>query len=352
MITYTTGNLLEAPAEVLVNTVNTVGVMGKGIALMFKERFPENFQAYKADCDSGDVKVGKMHITMPMELSGPKWIVNFPTKQHWRRPTELEWVQAGLADLRTFIEREKVKSIALPPLGCGNGGLDWEVVKEEIVSHLSELPDTEVMIYEPTKQYQNMAKKQGVEKLTLPRALSYELIRRYWVLGIDCTLLEVQKLVYFLDKKLKQRDNAQLFNLEFKADLYGPHARNLYHLLNSLDGSYLTSEKRIPDCSPTDTIGIRYDKKEKVQTFLRGECDECTDALNETDRLIDGFQSPLGLEALATVDWLISEEGVHPSLSAIREGLSQWKGGAGAGARKLRLFDDKLIKLCIERLAS
>ena len=350
MITYTTGNLLEARVEALVNTVNTVGVMGKGIALMFKERFPENFREYKADCAAGVVQVGKMHVTMPMELSGPKWIVNFPTKQHWRKPTELEWVRAGLVDLRSFLETEQVKSIALPPLGCGNGGLDWKIVKTEIVSALSNLPNTEVLVYEPTPTYQNVAKKSGVEKLTLARALTYELVRRYWVLGIDCTILEVQKLVYFLDKRLKQQGNAQLFNLKFEADLYGPHARNLYHLLNSLDGSYLSAVKRIPDCTPTDTIGVRYDQQEKVQMFLQDECQECLAALDATDEFIDGFQSPLGLEALATIDWLIAEDGVTPSLPMIRDGLENWKGGGSSGARKQALFDDRLINLCIKRL--
>ena len=168
MMRFTKGNLLESRVDAVVNTVNTVGIMGKGIALMFKERFPENFKAYEAACKAGQVEVGKMFVTPGVELDGPRWIINFPTKQDWRKPTKLEWVHSGLAALKDVIREKHIKSVALPPLGCGNGGLDWEVVRPIIEDALRDLEGVEVVVYEPTAKYQNVAKKQGVEKLMPP----------------------------------------------------------------------------------------------------------------------------------------------------------------------------------------
>lgn len=149
MITYTKGNLLDAHAEALVNAVNTVGVMGKGIALMFKERFPKNMTKYSFACKHGEVVTGRMFVTETNESSGPKWIINFPTKQHWRNPSQMEWVEEGLQDLRRFIVENKVKSVAIPALGAGNGGLDWVEVKQKIEAALFDLTDVDIYVYEP-----------------------------------------------------------------------------------------------------------------------------------------------------------------------------------------------------------
>jgi O-acetyl-ADP-ribose deacetylase (regulator of RNase III) len=160
MITFTQGNLLDSRAEALVNTVNTVGVMGKGIALMFKERFTENFRRYAAACKANEVQTGKMFVTSVHELDGPRWIVNFPTKQHWRAPSRIEWVVEGLHDLRRFLIEQQVKSVAIPPLGAGNGGLDWIKVREQIERVLGDL-DIDILVFEPTEQYQNVTKRCG-----------------------------------------------------------------------------------------------------------------------------------------------------------------------------------------------
>jgi O-acetyl-ADP-ribose deacetylase (regulator of RNase III) len=148
MIRFTQGNLLEARTEALVNTVNTVGVMGKGIALMFKERFAKNYRLYAAACKANEVRTGKMFVTGVSESNGPRWIVNFPTKQHWRYPSKMEWVVEGLQDLRHFLIENQIKSIAIPPLGAGNGGLDWVEVRKQIEAALGDLK-TEILIYEP-----------------------------------------------------------------------------------------------------------------------------------------------------------------------------------------------------------
>ena len=151
MIHYTQGNLLESKAQALVNTVNTVGIMGKGIALQFKQRFADNYRQYKAACNAGQVVTGAMFVTEVNELMGPRWIINFPTKQHWQAPSQLIWVEQGLQDLRRFLIEHRVKSVAIPGLGTGNGGLDWAQVRPLIEQALAGL-DTQIHIYQPVGQ--------------------------------------------------------------------------------------------------------------------------------------------------------------------------------------------------------
>lgn len=164
MIRYATGNLLLANVEALVNTVNTVGVMGKGVALQFKEAFPSNFHAYKEACKRGEVRIGTMFVTETGRLDGPRWIVNFPTKKDWRHPSKLEYVRAGLSDLVNVVRERKIRSIALPPLGCGHGGLDWRQVKQAIEGAMADLPEVDVVVYELTDAYQASPKRSGVER--------------------------------------------------------------------------------------------------------------------------------------------------------------------------------------------
>ncbi|MEB0076647.1 macro domain-containing protein [Pseudomonas sp. CCI3.2] len=352
MIRFTQGNLLEAKTEALVNTVNTVGVMGKGIALMFKERFAENYRLYSAACKAGEVETGKVHVTAVNELEGPRWIVNFPTKRHWRSPSQMAWVTEGLHDLRRFLIENQVKSVAVPPLGAGNGGLKWPEVREQIIAVLSDL-DLDVLVFEPSSQYLNVAKRSGVEKLTPARALIAELVRRYWVLGMECSLLEIQKLAWFLERAIeKLPDTENPLNLKFKAHKYGPYANRLEHLLNNLDGSYLHCDKRISDAGINDVIWFDEERKSFLQTYLKTEAKEYSRALERTVELIDGFESPFGMELLATVDWLLSQGGVSPTVSAVREALRHWDGGAAAASRKSKLFDDQALDIALKRLTS
>lgn len=348
---FTQGNLLEADVDAVVNTVNTVGVMGKGIALMFRERFPENFRAYAAACKADKVQVGEMFVQPTNELAGPRWIVNFPTKQHWRSPTQLVWIETGLRSLRRVITEHDISSIAIPPLGCGNGGLDWGVVRPLIESTLGGLDGVEIHVYEPAAKYQNVAKRRGVEKLTPARALVSEMVRRYWVLGIGCTILEIQKLSWFLERTIRRMGVSDPLNLDFSADKYGPYAHRLTHLLDSLDGSYLHCEKRLADAGPLETIWFDSSRKQRVQLYLHsGAAKEFVPALEATDELIDGFQSPLCMEALSTVDWLVHREGCEPTLAGIRAALDNWPGGQSAAQRKQRIFTDHLLSSSLERL--
>jgi O-acetyl-ADP-ribose deacetylase (regulator of RNase III) len=350
MITFRQGNLLDSGAEAVVNTVKTVGVMGKGIALMFKEAFPENFKAYEAACKAKKIEVGRVFVTERLNLEdGPKWIINFPTKKHWRNPSQIEWIVQGLEDLKRVIADKGIRSIALPPLGSGNGGLDWTDVRPRIEEALGSLSSVEVIVYEPTAKYQNVAKREGVEKLTPARALVAELVRRYWILGIECTLLEIQKLAYLLERMVEEHELQNPLKLQFKANKFGPYAPRLTHLLNGLDGSYLHCDKRLADAGPLDIIWFDDPKHDKVKVYLRSAAKEYQPALDATAELIDGFESPLGLELLSTVDWLIHHEKIDPNTEAIKLGLSKWPGGAGE--RKLKLFDERLIELAVRRLA-
>jgi O-acetyl-ADP-ribose deacetylase (regulator of RNase III) len=353
MIRYAKGNLLDASCEALVNTVNEDGVMGKGIALMFREAFPESAKVYEQAAKRGEVHVGHVLVTQNKALLGPRWIIHFPTKRHWRFPSKLEWVRRGLQDLKRVILEHGIRSIALPPLGCGNGGLEWNLVRREIKAELDDLEDVEVTVYEPTAEYMNAPKRHGVEELTPARALIAEIVRRYSVLGIECTNLEVQKLAWFLQRMIVTLRLDDPLDLRFAASKYGPYADRLRHLLDALDGSYLHCEKRLSDAGPLEPIWFEDSKREVVAEYLEsGAARPYLPALEATSDIIDGFESPLGMELLATVDWLLQEQHVEPSVAAIKHALKRWPGGPAAEPRKLRLFDDRMLRLALDRLGT
>ena len=351
MIQYTQGNLLDADVEAVVNTVNTVGVMGKGIALMFKERFPQNMSAYAKACKAEEVTTGKMFVTQTGELIGLKWVVNFPTKKHWRNPSKMEWIISGLEDLKRFIVENDVQSIAIPPLGAGNGKLQWAEVKPHIERILSDLGDVEVIVYEPVDKYQNVEKRKGVKKLTPARAMIAELVRRYSVLGMECSLLEIQKLAWFLERIIERESPDNPLDLRFEANRYGPYADRLRHLLDGLDGSYLHCDKRISDASPLDVIWFEDKKKAFLQAYLKShEMKPYMESFEKTCKLVDGFESPFALELLATVDWLLVKDKVDSSVDSIKQGLSNWMNGSDAAKRKSSLFDSRVITIALERI--
>ena len=149
MFEYKTGNILAENAEALVNAVNCVGVMGRGVALMFKNAFPENFEAYAYACRREEVRPGQMFVVEQDRLAGPRYIVNFPTKRHWRGKSRMEDIESGLRDLRRVIREKGIRSIAIPPLGSGLGGLDWREVRPQIEEALRDLDGVCVVIFEP-----------------------------------------------------------------------------------------------------------------------------------------------------------------------------------------------------------
>ena len=346
MITFTQGNLLDADVEAVVNTVNTVGIMGKGIALMFKEQFPDNFKAYARACNSGTMDIGKMFVTKNTEFFGPRWIINFPTKTHWRVKTKIEWIEEGLKDLVRTIREKNIRSIAIPPLGCGNGGLNWHEVRPVIISAFKEIEDLNVVIYEPTSQYQSVAKRTGVEKLTPARALVAEMVRRYCLLGIDCSILEVQKLGWFIERGVRRFQMADPLKFKFEASKYGPYSHNLTKLLDSLDGSYLRCNKRLADAGPSDLIWFNETMHDRVQAYLNSGVGKMY------SRALEWASNTLGMELLATVDWMIQHDGTEPTVNGVIKDLKDWPGGKKAGQRKLKMFDRRLVSIALKQLGT
>lgn len=321
MITLHSTNLLRSDAEALVNTVNTVGIMGKGVALQFKEYFPLNYKLYKKACEAGEVKLGKMFVTETGQLTGPRYIINFPTKADWRSYSKLSNIAEGLDDLVRIIQEKQIKSIAVPPLGCGNGGLDWKEVKPLIVSKLSVLePYVQIAIFEPGHHSYTKTTSNGVAKLTKARALTVALADRYNVLGFDISHLEIQKLAYFL-QELGQTD----LKLNYQKGHYGPYATNLKHLLAHLEGSYFKGQIRFQDMKPTDSLQMVREHLPAVNKVIETELtEEEKDRLEKLSQLIEGFESPFGLELLATVHWAKKELGGKATLPSIERYINNW----------------------------
>lgn len=220
-----------------------------------------------------------------------------------------------------------------------------------IVDALGEIESLEAIVYAPTSKYQNVSKRCGVEELTPARALISEIVRRYCLLGIECSILEVQKLAWFIERGIQRAGVEDPLKLEFSANKYGPYSDKLRHLLDSLDGSYLKCDKRLADAEPLDLIWFNESKKDRVHVYLNsGDGKKYLGALEWTSRMIDGFESPLGMELLATVDWLVERKNVERSFTGIVEGLCNWTGGAAAGKRKLKIFDERLISLALDQL--
>lgn len=316
---FTTGNMFDCEAEAIVNTVNTVGVMGKGVALQFKERFPVNYSLYEAACKNGEVQIGKMFITSTNSLMNPKWIINFPTKKHWMHKSNYAYIENGLDDLLEQINILNIQSIALPPLGAGQGGLKWEKVKQIIINKLGSLK-IDITIFEPStsiKAYNKLSKSH----LTKPRALVLALLAQYRKLGYEMSLLEIQKLAYFL-----QRMGQSNLKLNYKQYHYGPYAHNLQHLLHELEKGYIISEKSVFDSKPLDLIFLNNDTIEEVLNYVSNECStEEKERLSNVFSLMSGFESPFGLELLASVDWILNKNTTNTlSEIEVKEKIKQW----------------------------
>jgi O-acetyl-ADP-ribose deacetylase (regulator of RNase III) len=237
MLKLIAGNILDAKVEALVNTVNTAGVMGKGLALQFKKAFPENNKAYEAACKRGEVQIGKMFVFEAGGIVLPRYIINFPTKRHWRGASKLEYIEQGLKDLVRVVMDRKIRSIAIPPLGAGLGGLDWTRVLAAIQTALSPFKDVEVMVFEPkgAPPPAEMRNETTRPKMTPGRGAILVLMSRYLVPGYDylLSLLEVQKLAYFL------QEAGQPLKLAFAKHQYGPYADNLRHVLHRIEGHFV-----------------------------------------------------------------------------------------------------------------
>lgn len=344
MIRIAQGNLLEAQVEALVNTVNCVGYMGKGIALQFKQAFPANFKAYESECRAGAMIPGRMLVHDYGMLIQPRYIINFPTKRHWRGKSRMEDVEAGLAALVEEVRQRGIRSIAIPPLGCGLGGLDWEEVRPRIEAAFASLPDVEVHLYEPAgaPAARKMPVRTERPRMTSARALFIKLMEKYAALDYRRTLLEVQKLAYFL------QEAGEPLRLRYEAGKYGPYAHNLNKVLETLEGHFI---RGYGDSQRRDAeIELLPGAVEAADAFL-AEDSESRQRLARVAELIEGFETPYGMELLATVHW-VSANGGHDG-SPPAEDLDQAVRMVHAwNPRKQQIFKPRHVRKAWDRLSS
>ena len=343
MIELTRGNLLEAPAEALVNTVNCVGYMGKGIALQFKQAFPANFKHYEVACHAGNMVPGKMMIHDNGGLVNPRYIINFPTKRHWKGKSRIEDIESGLSALVADVQRLGIRSSAVAPRGCGLGGLEWRVVRPMIEQAFASLPDVQVLLFEPAGAPEAKAMPVRTERphMTPARALFIRLMDAYSALDYSRTLLEVQKLAYFL------QEAGEPLRLNYEAGHYGPYAPNLNKVLEVMEGHFIRGygDSQKPDAE----IELLPGAVDEASAFLADKRDSLT-RLEQVADLIEGFETPYGMELLATVHWVAhyggrQGEAPAPDVDAATNVVHAWN------PRKQNIFKPDHIRAAWMQLA-
>jgi O-acetyl-ADP-ribose deacetylase (regulator of RNase III) len=339
MIEFKKGDLLREDAEALVNTVNCVGIMGRGIALQFKNAFPENFKTYAAACARNEVQPGQMLVFKTGRLTNPKYIINFPTKRHWRGKSRIEDIDAGLVALANEIRSRNIHSIAIPPLGSGLGGLDWSNVRPRIENSLRELDNVKVVIFEPSANSDDTRSNlsTNVPKMTAGRAALVELMNRYLggLLDPFITLLEVHKLMYFMEQA------GEPLSLKFTKGPYGPYAENLRHVLKAVEG-HLVSGYLDGGDAPDKQLRLVPGAIDDAVSFLQTHV-ETQSRLASVSELVEGFESPFGLELLSTVHWVASREGAE-SFEGILKMTYAWN-------ERKRRFSERQIGVALHVLS-
>jgi O-acetyl-ADP-ribose deacetylase (regulator of RNase III)/uncharacterized protein YwgA len=337
---YITGNMLEADTEALVNTVNTVGVMGKGIALQFKERFPMNFKIYANACKKGEMQVGKMLVVKENTLNGEKLIINFPTKTEWFKKSQYSYIEAGLKDLAKVMEEYNIKSIAIPPLGCGNGGLIWEKVKPMMEKYLGHLSNVTIQIYEPNEAVKEILQMEAVKKevgLTAARAMLLYALFKYEKLGEMATIFSANKLAYFLQK------SGEPMRLQFVPYKYGPYAQAIEKVLYALNGKYLTGMEQMK-ARAFEPLHLNYKAYDEIEKYVNTNLSsDQKQRLESVFTIIDGFETTLSLEILSSAHFLMSE---NPELTEdqLFEKIQGWN------ERKKNLITKEYIGITMEHL--
>lgn len=346
-IEFVQGDLLSADVEALVNTVNCVGVMGKGLALQFKRQFPGVFKEYAAACRKGEVQIGQMLAVPTGLLSNPMWVINFPTKKHWRSPSKLEWIQEGLKSLVQVVRDYDIESIAIPPLGVGNGGLSWVLVKPLIEDAMGELEDVRVFIYSPSSNVHEIRPSERL-RMTRTRALTIALLQRYvaerqevepWEDLHGASHLEIQKLMYFADI-MEPR-----LNLRFAPGRYGPYSDRVRHILQEMEGTYTRGlgdgSGKVLDLDPIAPTERGIDETVAfVDADQGGAIPSVVDSVME---IVEGFEGPYGVELLASTDWVRRFHEVN-NVSEIAEKLREWT------ERKGRLFTEHHVDSALRQL--
>lgn len=342
------GNLLDAEADALVNTVNTVGVMGKGIALQFKRAFPGNYKAYKRACEQGAVDLGRMFTWDAGALGGdgPRYIINFPTKKHWRSKSKLSDIRAGLDDLVRTLKDLSITSVAVPPLGCGHGGLRWDEVRPLIDRAFEEVPDVTVLLYPPEGAPAAVDQPIRTEtpKMTPGRAALIGIMQRYMPFAVEITAVDIQKVMYFM------QESGEPLRLNYTKGRYGPYADNLRHVLSSIEGHYIRGtgdgSAKALDSIPFEVL----DDAKPAAADVLAQQPETSARMNRVASLIEGFESTYGLELLATVHQAAqrSDSGDRRNeplaLDQVEQIVGSWN------RRKERLFPAHHLAKAYERL--
>ena len=338
MIRSVTGDILESSAEALVNTVNCVGVMGRGIALQFKQAFPDNFREYVAACRRGEVKPGRMGVFETGRANGPRYIFNFPTKRHWRGKSRIEDIDAGLKALVAEIQARGIRSIAIPPLGSGLGGVNWSEVRPKIERAFAGLPEVEVLLFDPVNSTSDIRSPQPTmkPKMTAGRAALVMLMSRYLEALLDpyISLLEVHKLLYFL------QEAGEPLKLRYVKAHYGPYAENLRHVLLAVEGHLVAGYEDDGD-APEKSLALVNGALKKATEFLLNFT-ETHERIERTTALVEGFETPYGLELLSTVHWVIRQNRLQ-TLDSVIHAVHSW-------SDRKRQFTSAQIGLAFDRL--
>ncbi len=335
---FTKGDILRADTDAIVNTVNCVGFMGRGIAAQFKRTFPENFKAYEAACKRKEVVPGRMFVFATGQLTNPRFIVNFPTKRHWRGKSRIEDIEAGLVALVREVRERGIRSIAIPPLGCGLGGLEWQDVRPRIERALGGLPDVRTVVYEPNDEAgaPKMSTTREVPRATPGRAVLVGLIERYLAGLMDpsVSLLEVHKLLYFA------QEGGEPLRLRYVKAPFGPYAENLRHVLAAVEG-YMLSGYGDGGDAPDKPLELVPGAVNDAKEFLKQHPDTLA-RFERVAKLVEGFETPFGMELLATVHWVATREGATDR-SAMARAVHAW------GLNK-RVFTERQIHLTAQHL--
>lgn len=341
MIEFAGGDILRDESEAIINTVNCVGVMGRGIALQFKNMWPDNFKAYEAACKREEVQPGRMFVFETRQLTGPRYIINFPTKRHWRGKSRIQDIEAGLEALVREIRERGIRSIAIPPLGSGLGGLDWTEVRPRIEAALAALPDVQVRIYEPkgAPAADSMRHSREVPRMTAGRAALVELMNRYirGLLDPAITLLEVHKLMYFMQAA------GENLRLKYVQAPYGPYAENLRHVLRTIEGHLVAGYADGGD-APDKPLTLVPGAVEDANAFLATHT-ETRARFDRVGDLVEGFETPFGLELLSTVHWVITHDEPAAGLDDVVARTYAWN------SRK-RQFTPRQIGIAVDVLAA
>ena len=335
MIEYKNGDILREDVEAIVNTVNCVGIMGRGLALQFKNKFPQNLKEYQLACTNKEVQLGKMFVHQTGQLINPKYIINFPTKGHWKQNSKIEDISNGLDDLITIIEKYSIKSLAIPPLGSGLGGLDWKMVKKLIEEKLKNINCT-VILFEPLEQKIEKSITKEIPKMTAGRAALIGLMDRYLQGLMDpfISLIEVHKLMYFM------QESGEELRLKYKKAQFGPYADNLRHVLNTIEGHFISGYEDGGD-APTKQLKLIPKAVEDAKNYLTNK-KNTNENFVKVAKLVDGFETPFGLELLSTVHWIVKNENAS-NLEEVISKIYNWN-------ERKKQFSSKQIQIALDTL--